>query len=215
MSGPSPPLIRNALMTPDSSRLGAPEASPTSEAGCDDARRYRALLEINNAIISNLTREALFRAITQALHRVVPSDRTAIFLHEQQKAVLQLFVLESSLPSQHFVVGWEESPENSSVGWVFERQRPLLRFDLEMERQFPTEDLSLADGVRSYVVVPLIGRGRCVGTLSVASAKPNQYSEADATFLQEAASQIALAVENMKSYEEVQQEVALRQQAEE
>jgi len=179
------------------------------------AERYRSLLEINNAVISNLTREALFRAITQALHRVIPSDRTAIFLHESQKGVLQLFVLESSLPSEHLVVGWEETPVKSSVGWVFEHQQPLLRLDLETERQFPTEDLSLADGVRSYVVVPLIGRGRCVGTLSVASTNPHRYSDADADFLQEAASQIALAVENMRSYEESQQEVALRRGAEE
>jgi formate hydrogenlyase transcriptional activator len=179
------------------------------------ADRYRSLLEINNAIISNLTREALFRAITQALRRVVPSDRTSIFLHDPQKDVLQLFVLESSLPSEHLVVGWEEGPQKSNVGWVFQHRQPLLRHDLQTERQFPTEDLSLADGVRSYVVVPLNARGRCMGTLSVASTKPNQYSEADAAFLQDAASQITLAVENMKSYEEAQQEIALRRRAEE
>src|SRR5271157_1576566 len=113
--------------------------------------RYRVLLEINNAIVSNLTRETLFRAITQALHRVVPSDRTAIFLLDPRGDVLQLFVLESSLPSEHFVVGWEEAAQKSSVGWVLQHQQPFLRRDLETERQFPTEDLSLADGVRSYV----------------------------------------------------------------
>jgi formate hydrogenlyase transcriptional activator len=178
------------------------------------AERYRTLLEINNAIVSNLTRSDLFRAIAQALRRVVPSDRTSIFLHDPQKDVLKLFVLESSLPSEHFVVGWEEAAQKSNVGWVFQHQQPLLRRDLGTERQFPTEGLSLADGVRSYVVVPLIVRGRSVGTLGVASATPNQYSEADAAFLQEAASQFALAVENMKSYEAAQQEVALRRQAE-
>ena len=39
--------------------------------------------------------------------------------------------------------------------------------------------------------------------LRCASVKPNQYSEADAAFLEEAAGQIALALENMKAYEEI------------
>ncbi len=179
------------------------------------AERYRTLLEINNAIVSNLTREGLFQAIAQALRRVVPFDRTAIFLHDAEKDVLKLFVLESSLPTEHFVVGWEEAAQRSNVGWVFQHRQSLLRHDLATERQFPTEDLSLADGVRSYVVVPLIVGGRPVGTLGVASATPNRYSEADAAFLQEAANQVALAVENMKAYGKLEQEVTLRRQAEE
>ncbi len=36
------------------------------------AAGYRLLLEVNNAIISNLTRESLFRAIAEALRKVVP-----------------------------------------------------------------------------------------------------------------------------------------------
>jgi formate hydrogenlyase transcriptional activator len=165
--------------------------------------RSRTLLDINNALISNLTQEALFRAIAQALRRVVPFDRTAIFLHDPDKDVLRLFVLESSLPSSYFTVGLEMAPGESHVGWVFRHQRPLLRRDLERERQYPMEDHALADGVRSYVIVPLMARGKTIGALAVASTTTNQYSEADAAFLQEAANQVALAVENMKAYEEI------------
>src|SRR2546429_8582557 len=65
------------------------------------------------------------------------------------------------------------------------------------------EDRAFEDGVRSYMIVPLIARGVAIGTLAVASVKPNQYSEADAAFLGEAAGQIALALENMKAYQEI------------
>jgi hypothetical protein len=47
-----------------------------------EGERYRTLLEINNAIISNLTQGALFRAIAGTLRRVVPFDWSATFLHE-------------------------------------------------------------------------------------------------------------------------------------
>src|SRR5262249_25139665 len=53
------------------------------------------------------------------------------------------------------------------------------------------------------VVVPLIVRGVSIGTLNLNSATTNQYSEADAFFLQEVAAQGALPLENMKAYEEI------------
>jgi formate hydrogenlyase transcriptional activator len=175
---------------------------PWEQAGAE-AERHRTLLEINNAIISNLTREALFRSIARALRRVLPFDRTAIFLHDRERDVLTLFVLESSLPSEYFTVGLEMAPGESHVGKVFQHRRPLLRRDLEKEREYPAEDLALADGVRSYMIVPLVARGTAVGTLAVASTTPSQYSQPDVGFLQEVANQVALAIENMKSYEEI------------
>ena len=175
----------------------------TSERTAAEAVRYRTLLEINNAVISSLTREALFHAIAQAIRRVVAFDRTAIFLHDSERDVLRLYVLESSLRSSYFTVGLEMEPGDSHVGRVLKTRRPLLRRDLTTEREYPMEDRAFEDGVRSYMIVPLIARGVAIGTLAVASVKPNQYSEADAAFLGEAAGQIALALENMKAYEEI------------
>ena len=177
--------------------------SPQPPAPDAAAERYRTLLEINNAVISSLRQEALFHSIASALHRVIPFDRTAIFLHDPRKDVLRLFVLESVLPSSYFTVGLETAPGESHVGWVFQSRRPLLRRNLEKERQYPMEDRAVADGVRSYVVVPLVAREKTIGVLAVASTRTNQYSEADAAFLQEATNQVALAIENMKAYEEI------------
>jgi formate hydrogenlyase transcriptional activator len=184
--------------------------------------RQRLLLELNNAVISNLTRDALFHAIAQALRRVVPFDRTAIFLHDPARDVLRLFVLESAFTSSYFTVGLEMASAESHVGWVFQNRRWLCRRDLEKERQYPMEDRALADGVRSYIIVPLVALGTAVGVLAVASTRRNQYSDTDAELLQEAANQVALAVENMKAYEaittlnhEMRQEMALRREAEE
>jgi formate hydrogenlyase transcriptional activator len=169
----------------------------------DAAERYRTLLEINNAIISNLTREALFHAVAGALRRVVPIDRTAVFLHDSGRNVLVLFAVESSFHSEYFTVGLEVDAETSHVGLVFREGRPLLRRDLTTERQFPMEERAFADGVRSYAMVPLVARGRPLGALAVASRQPQSYDEADVAFLGEAAGQVGLAIENMRSYEEI------------
>src|SRR5437867_8294477 len=101
------------------------DTPPRPDATVGAAARYRTLLEINNAVISSLTQDALFHAIAQALRRVVVFDRTAIFLHDSKRDVLRLFVLESSLRSSYFTVGLEMEPGDSHVGRVLKTGRPL------------------------------------------------------------------------------------------
>ena len=162
---------------------------------------HRTLLEINNALISNLTREGLFHAIATAIGRVIPFDRIAVFLHDPVRDVLTLSLLESSVPTTYFSVGLEMRPGESHVGWVFKEQKPLLRRNLETDRVYQADDWAHADGVRSYVIVPLLVRGRSIGTLAVASTVPERYTESTADLLQEAAKQVAFAIENMQAYE--------------
>ncbi len=167
------------------------------------ADHLRTLLEINNAIITNLSQEALLSSIAEALRRVVPFERAALTLYLPDKKVFRFVAIAGRFVSDHFQPGVELRPEESSVGWVFQHQRPIVRRDLEKEQQYLNERRLVEEGMRSHCVVPLIVRGMSIGTLGVASSTPDQYSEAAAEFLQEVANQVALGVENMKSYEEI------------
>jgi formate hydrogenlyase transcriptional activator len=166
------------------------------------ADRYRLLLGVNNAIISNLTRESLFHAISEALRAVVPFDRAV--LYDSDKDVLRTFALEgrdlrghSHAPHQHV------SRHGTAVGWAFENQQPRLRSNLELESRLPGDDILLDGGVRSYLIVPLLARGRAIGALLLASFVSNRYSPDDVPLVEEVAKQIALAVDNMQAYEEI------------
>jgi formate hydrogenlyase transcriptional activator len=178
-------------------------SEPSSRRQAGDAERYRTLLDVTNALVANHTHEALFAAIAGALRRVVSFERTAIFLHDPARDVLRLFVLESSLPTSYFAVGLEIPSTESHVGLVFHQQRPFVRHDLAREHTYPAETQALADGVRSFVIVPLVVRARCIGTLAVASTRVDAYSDADVAFLQDVAAQVAVAIANMRAYERI------------
>jgi len=168
--------------------------------------RQRALLEINNAIIANLNRESLFTAVTQALRKILTFDVAAICLLDRDKDVFRLFALEMpSLVKPPFDVGTELELKGSHVGWVLEHRKPLLRCDLETERQFPVEKDLLAAGIRSYLAVPLVARGDGFGTLNIGRQAANCYSDEDGVVLEEVGKQVALAIENMVAYEEIAQ----------
>jgi formate hydrogenlyase transcriptional activator len=134
---------------------------------------------------------------------VVPYDRAAVYLHDPGRDVLRLAAVESSVAPSRFAVGFEIPVAGTHLGEVFRTQRPLIRRDLAAEDVSELETTLRAEGFRSVVVVPLVVRGRSLGTLNVGSLSPGAYGEADTDFLREVANQIALAVENMTAYEEI------------
>jgi GAF domain len=84
--------------------------------------------------------------------------------------------------------------EASHHGWVFHRQKPIVRRDLPRELEFPIEQPNVTEGIRSYCAVPLIARGKSVGVFIVLSAQRNSYSDAHAGFFQEVSDQFVSAV---------------------
>jgi len=176
--------------------------------------RYRTLLEINNAIISNLTEEALFRAICAAMRRIIPNDRSAIFLPDVHRDVLCLFAIDSSIESQRFLVGAAMDSKDSHAGWPFRHQRALLRRNLESEREFTSEDALFSEGFRSLVSVPLMVKGRSIGAYCISSREANRYSKADAEFLGQVAglSEDQLAQHNNAASGRTERRVAGHQQ---
>jgi formate hydrogenlyase transcriptional activator len=166
------------------------------------AETYRLLLEVNNAIISNLTRESLFHAIAEALRAVVPFDRAV--LYDSDKDLLRTFALEGrDLHGHTHALHKHVSRLGTAVGWAVENRQARLRSNLEQEQRLPGDDILLDGGVRSYLIVPLMVRGRAIGALLLASFTSNRYSSDDVPLVEEVAKQIALAVDNMQAYEEI------------
>jgi formate hydrogenlyase transcriptional activator len=163
----------------------------------------RSLLQINNAIITNLTQQALLHSISESLRRVISFDRCAITLYQPETDTFRFLAVEGDLVSDYFREGLEDVRDQTCAGWVFEHQRPLVRRDLEKERRYANEHRLAAEGIQSMCALPLVFQGKCIGTLSVVSRERDRYSDEDAAFLREVANQVALAIQNMQSYQEI------------
>lgn len=166
-------------------------------------QRLRILLEVNNSIITKLSQGELLRAVCAALQGVLPFNRSAITLYVPERDTLRIFAQNDDHASEFFSVGRELDRRDSHAGWAFDHQQPLIRRNLEREKESSTEFLLAEQGVRSICVAPLIVAGKSIGTLNLASNRADEYSDSDGELLQEVANQVALAVENMKAYEEI------------
>ncbi|MGH9880698.1 MAG: sigma 54-interacting transcriptional regulator, partial [Pyrinomonadaceae bacterium] len=180
------------------------ERKKADEALRKSEQRKCSLLEINNAIINNLTQEALFASAYEAIRRVVSFDRAAFLLYLPEKKTLKLLSMDSDAESDFFRLGKEYDLQETRISaWVLDRQQAVVRGDLEKEQQSAGDQRLVAEGIQSYCVAPLVAMGKSIGTFTVWSESKHRYSEDDSELLQEVANQVALAIANMKSYEEI------------
>ena len=168
-------------------------------------QRKRTVLEINNAIINNLTQEALFASVYEAIRDVVSFDRAAFLLYQPESRTLRLVSMDDTAgESEFFRVGKEYQLEESQISaWVLENQEVVTRGSIEGEPRSIGEQRLVEEGIQSYCVVPLVAMGKSIGTFTLWSEARDRYTQADAELLREVANQIAIAIANMKSYEEI------------
>jgi len=172
-------------------------------------QRYRILLEITNAIVSNLDCDALFKAIAREIQKATTFDRTGITLYNPSSDRFQIYVLETTAPPVSLFQGSDIPREGSGMGWAFDQRRVLYRSELPDHKQYFEDEHFLAEDLRSVVYLPLMTGGRILGTFQVASKIPSRYSEDDIAFLSQVAKQLAIALDNARAYEELK---ALRDQ---
>ena len=194
-------------MTPKNGKEKKPVRTPAVSRDASSAQsaeqRLRILLQVNNSIITKLSQGELLLAVCAALQGVLPFNRSAITLYVPERDTLRIFAQNDDHASEFFSVGRELDRLDSHAGWAFDHQQPLIRRNLDKEKGSSTERLLAEQGVRSICVAPLIVAGKSIGTLNLASNRADEYSDADGELLQEVANQVALAVENMKAYEEI------------
>jgi len=166
--------------------------------------RQRALLEINNAIIANLDRDSLLQAIAETLRALLPFDRATLTLLDPASDALKVHALANTTGGKRFLKPGMEFPrKGSALAVVYENKQPLIRHHLEKGPWLGIEQNLHKEGIRSYVAVPLMAKGQPFGTLNLGSQEPEAYSQGDVEFLTQVAQQVALAVENMMVYEEI------------
>ncbi len=166
--------------------------------------RYRALLAVSEAIASHRDVSALFHELAGRLQQVVRFDFLSLVLHEAATGTMRLHVLETCDPvpaGAVIVLPAEDDP----AGLVWQTQQPLITSSVAQLGRWPRLlERVQPYGVQSHCWLPLTTARRRLGTLVFTSKQPAAYAEADVSFLQLVANQVAVAVENALAFEEIE-----------
>ncbi len=167
-----------------------------------EQERLKLLLELTNAVVSNLELREVLRAVMTTSRRVLRSDSAVVALPDPGSNQLR-----ACSGGDEIVQEGELIPLDGTVaGYVFRTGRPwvgnvedVLKTGLEVDATWT------ALGFKVGCVLPLISRNRILGTLGLRRRDENAYTEDEVQFLTQVANQIAIAVENALAYGEIRE----------
>jgi formate hydrogenlyase transcriptional activator len=172
-----------------------------SEALERERDRLRVLLEINNAVVGHLACKPLFQAISESLRRSFGLDYVSLLIYDPDSSALRLQSLDfpdsSGAIRENAILPLDES----LAGYVF-RSREARIFSVEEAAAISprTGELFIREGLKSVCCLPLVSHDKALGTLNLGSRRERFFTADDLQFFSQAASQVAIALENSMSY---------------
>ncbi len=149
------------------------------------------------ALGSSLEIETAFSAFIRELRAVVPFDRTAIVLIEDDTA--KTIATAGRGASELFPPG-SSGPVR---GTVLERVRGgdvIVRENLE-QQEFPEDELFAELGLRSEIVAPLLVGSRPIGMIALSRTQVDAFTRDDVEMIALLGRLAATAVQNIRAYE--------------
>ena len=135
----------------------------------------RLLLEVNNAVVSNIELRPLFAAITASLRKVIRHEYTSLALYDADSRRLRLHVLDFPEGKGLIQEGMQAPIDDSPGGLAFTARKPVLVNAEDLERfHSPFVKQLIAEGARSACCLPLITPSRIL--TSVRSCCSISYS---------------------------------------
>lgn len=166
--------------------------------------RCRLLLEINNAVVSNLHLSELLKTISARLGDVIQHDSAFIALGSPEDAEMEIQALDlGRLENVKFREGLKIPVAGTPEERAMKSRRPVLLRSSDDLLSFSSSWMPYAveRGIQSSVSLPLIAHNRVLGALGVVSLRPAIFTDEDATLLEQCSTQIAIAVENALHFE--------------
>ncbi len=164
--------------------------------------REAFLLEVTNALISNIDITKLLTAIGLCVRQVKDFDYATLALYDPETKMLRVQPVGAAPGIEPFPSGILLPITGSPNGWAYVSGKPLVLKGAPGER-FPFElpQHLVRESVKSGCWVPLVGREGSLGTLNLFSRRPGAFSEDDLQPLLQLAGQIAVALDNALAYQ--------------
>src|SRR6266851_1229890 len=164
--------------------------------------RLGLLLELTNHVVSNLEFRDLLRAVVASTRRVMACDGVGITLPDTNNTHLRIYALDFPLIDESVQEESLVSMDEDVSGTVF-RTGKLWCGSVQEARRLGMKDTSQAE-VGTVCCLPLVSRGRVLGTFGVVKYQDNAFT-GDIEFLTQIANQVAIAVENALAFGQIRE----------
>src|SRR6267142_4633478 len=166
------------------------------------SQRVGLLLELTNHVVSNLEFRDLLRAVVASARRVMGCDGVGITLADSDNTHLRIYALDFAFSDECLHEGSLVPIDEDVSGAVF-RTGKLWSGSVLEARRLGMKDTAQGE-VGTVCILPLVSRGRVLGTFGVVKYQDNAFT-GDIEFLSQIGNQVAIAVENALAFGQIRE----------
>lgn len=169
------------------------------------AERVRVLHEIDRAILAARSAEEIAQAAANYIRQLVPALRSSVT--EIDLGVSGARVLSANADGEtELGADTRLSPEALSIVQELLEGKVYVVQDIRaLAQPSPVDRTLLAEGVRSYIKVPLLAAGTLMGTLNLGSDSPGAFPNEYMEIAREVGEQLAVAIHQARLFKQTQQ----------
>jgi signal transduction histidine kinase/CheY-like chemotaxis protein len=166
------------------------------------AAEQESLVEAGHLLASTLNVAEVLQRFTELVRSRLRVDVVRIWLHEKDteyRLAAQAGLAEK--PGQALV---QFGPGEGAVGWIMEHLTSLLLPDLQVDPRFRERAWAQAEGLVSFVGVPLMLDDVPIGVLLCWTRQRREFADDDVSLAQALATSAAVGIRNARLHEETQ-----------
>lgn len=165
--------------------------------------RLELLLNLTTKITSSLNLREVLRAIAANIREVIHADAVVVSLPDAASGKSRVIAVD--FPHGKGAVKEEVtftlSPASKKAMSTLKPVVICTRGSEELAAE--AYEIVAAEGIKAICLIPLVNRGRVLGTLSISRTTETPFVPEDIAFLSRASGQIAIAIENALAYREI------------
>lgn len=157
----------------------------------------KALMDISQAVTSDLFLEDVFKLIVMVVAKVTGVDICSLWLVDEHSTPPKIRLKATQSFEPEYVIDRSLNLDEGVVGHVVSTQQPLIIADVLQCDIFKEKEMARKLGLVSMVGVPLQGKKeKVIGVLNCFTSVPHEFSKTDINLLTTVANQAAVAILN-------------------
>ena len=163
-----------------------------------DYKKYiKGLMDISQAITSDLYIEDILRLIVMVTANVTGVDICSLWLVEEKGKDKKLRLKATQSIDPEYIKDRSLSMNEGVVGFVASENRPLIIEDVLKEPRFKEKEMAHKLGLVSMASIPMVIKNEAViGVLNCFTAQSHRFSETEVNMIKTVANQAAVAIYN-------------------
>jgi signal transduction histidine kinase len=162
---------------------------------------FESLANVSRTINSTLNLDDALRVITREASVLMQAKMCSLMMMDERQEWLDLRASYGA--GEAYLSKPRLGVHESLLGVVVRRKKPLQVENVQVSTRYQNVEVARREGLVSLLSVPLLFAGEAIGTLSVYTGRPYNFSNEEVRILSALAELSAIAIEKARLYERI------------